>query len=925
MCDQCKNEISDFRSRSVASPWKLDRGLMADRLEEILANPDTIQQGALGLCGVAAFLRAWILNDHLAVARFALDLYERGKSHINAYEVNPCDDLLNCDYSAIQWLVDGKPAPPCPPAEWMIMSALQDEANIVVDFEGSPGKGGGQTYGDVAGWFEATDLYTKVDQQFPTIPVMLPYNTPGINHLLGLHPDDDTDVVLNIHSKLIANPDDSLFAFITNDIPNHFIGLCSPATKIVDSSGVEKVMFTYFSWGQIFPDRIFTKEEFEDSYYGALVADARTFKKPLAPLPTAVPLRPHHLTASLSGSTVKLTWQCSSLHVIKYVVERSSLRETIGTPSCLAPTTSADVRASRPSTLGGTFEDVLPAPAASEYRSPEYWYRVKAVNWIGESEFSYDVMVSVPSGTVREIHPWDADVSLPPMHARRLTVVRAPAGLVPIGYANFATPTCECRAPQVVYDAIWEYAGGHVRRLNKTSDLAFKPDRAAYIFIHFGTGDWGDWGDGVLMDGGPVSVKLTASPAGSPAINIPLTLQPGTGGYYWGVFTPDNVTQTSYTFSVEVSAQDSFARYAPRFPSGDMLDGDPRTEAYADTTAPLYRFMNYEPGSDTNHAFHVGFVRSQLDPDRLETNNDFGHATVVQLSAPDEIQTQRKAFDQLTLGNASDVDYFALQFSPSQKDKDCQLLQPGTVVLSTLLGLSKTFYPPRLIVSLKNDDLDCMDIMLFTSDVQGRAQKHIAQGMYSLSVWNPLRVGYPDAKLYAMVKNGDYASQGAIGYGVAFYYGHAVEKFGVDPNAPGYGPRTTEARKFLRELYEKLDLPRPGDDIRQQFSHDSRATIVALTKVLVDPATTSTLQGILGRDVRRDVAADCASVAKVADTLSIPDAAERLYIAASTGFETIGDRTKQLDALRALAVFYDHANLSSKAAAIRKRIRLIAG
>jgi hypothetical protein len=127
----------------------------------------------------------------------------------------------------------------------------------------------------------------------------------------------------------------------------------------------------------------------------------------------------------------------------------------------------------------------------------------------------------------------------------------------------------------------------------------------------------------------------------------------------------------------------------------------------------------------------------------------------------------------------------------------------------------------------------------------------------------------------------------------------------------------------LKELYEKLDLPRPGDDLRQRFSHDARTTITALTKLLLDPATTSTLQAILGRNVRADMAADCASVAKVAYALGMPDAAENLHKAALLGFEAVGNKKKQIEALKALAEFYDHANLSSKAAEMRNRIRLI--
>lgn len=903
MCDQCRGEILNFRARSTVSPWKLDRKLMADRLEEILANPDTIQQGALGLCGVAAFLRAWILNDHLAVARFAIELYEHGKAKINDYEASPCEDLLDCNYATINWGAGN--GIPCPPAEWMIMSALQDEENFWFDYEGTPDSSDGQTYGEVSKWFEATNLYAKVDEQFPLIPVDLPYNTPGINHLLGLRPDDDTDVVLNIHSKLMSTPDSGFFAFYNNNIPNHYIALCSPATRVVEA-GVEKVRFNYFTWGAV-TEGTFTKADFEDAYYGALVADAKTFKKPLAPLPATVPLAPHHLTLSVTGNKVKLSWQCSSLHVTSYVIERRSVKSGAMTWSITG--------VPRPSTLGATCEDTLPNPPESEY-----YYRVKAVNAVGASEFSSPVMLSLPAGTVREIHYWDADIALLPMHARQFTVVRAPVGLVPAGYARFPAPTCDCRTPQVVYDARWESDGMHARRLNKATDKPFKPGRAAYLFIRFGTGAWAD---DVRMDGGPVTAKLIAHSTATPATTVSLTLNPGAGGtYYWGVFTPENRTQTTYLYSVEITAQDSFARFGPRTPLGNVLDANPATAAYVDQSAPPYQFMNYEPGTDRNHGFHIGFVRTQLAADSLEINNDFARATAG-LSAAGDTLAQWQVFENLTLGDANDMDYFALQFAPSQKDRDCQLLQPATVSLSGLLGLSQTFYPPGLLVSLTNSDLDCLDLTLFTSDAQGRMAKHSAQGMYRLTVWNPLRAGYPDARLYAMVKNGNYAVQGAINYGVTFSYSHAAEEFNVDTNAPAYQGRTTAARIFLKELYEKIDLPRPGDDLRQRFSHDSRATLTALSKLLVDPATSSALRQILGRDVRADLAVSCASTAEVAVSLGMAQVAEDLHKAALVGYEALGDRLKQRGALEALARFYDRANEKSKAAAMRKRISLV--
>jgi len=217
-----------------------------------------------------------------------------------------------------------------------------------------------------------------------------------------------------------------------------------------------------------------------------------------------------------------------------------------------------------------------------------------------------------------------------------------------------------------------------------------------------------------------------------------------------------------------------------------------------------------------------------------------------------------------------------------------------------------------------------MDLTLCKSNTQPCIEWHTSQG-YELSLWNPLRKGFADAKFYTLVMNSDYASQGAIAYGVRFCYSHAVEETRVDTSAPAYAPRTTAVRVFLKKLFDKLDLPRPGDDFRQRFAHNTQGTIIALAKLLVDPATTSALELMLGRDVRADVAASCATTAKVASAMGIVDTAEDLHKAALAGFETVGDRKRQIEALKALAEFYDHSNLPSKAGTIRTRIQLLGG
>ncbi len=61
---------------------------MFDRLEELINDPNLVDQNGLNLCGPAAFLRIWLARGPLAVAKFACDLYFTGKAEIIGYVVS---------------------------------------------------------------------------------------------------------------------------------------------------------------------------------------------------------------------------------------------------------------------------------------------------------------------------------------------------------------------------------------------------------------------------------------------------------------------------------------------------------------------------------------------------------------------------------------------------------------------------------------------------------------------------------------------------------------------------------------------------------------------------------------------------------------------------------------------------------------------
>jgi hypothetical protein len=125
--------VRNLALNSSSSPWQLRRFDVATKLLRILDNPDLVYQDGFGCCGEAAFLRAWLLRDPLAVLQFATTLFETGQSHINQYPVTADPKLLQSDY--IQRNLNA----PITSAVWMICGALADaEDDFVAKFGGDP-------------------------------------------------------------------------------------------------------------------------------------------------------------------------------------------------------------------------------------------------------------------------------------------------------------------------------------------------------------------------------------------------------------------------------------------------------------------------------------------------------------------------------------------------------------------------------------------------------------------------------------------------------------------------------------------------------------------------------------------------------------------------------------------------------------------
>ena len=250
-------KINQFKAGTSTGKWKnLDRVAVADRLIELVNDPDKVNQGSLGVCGVAIFFNVWVEADPLAFTDYAISLYETGAGNIGTLHIKAGSDLRGQDYSVLR----PKLNPDVPPADWMVLSAVRDSENWVFDFEGTPAEdfSGGTSPREVASWLRATGLFSQVDND--TAPIL----GEDLDHAKGLNPTANRRVIMFIDTNMISSTR-------KKGKSKHFIALRSRVTQLASND----IDFEYWTWGDP-PEHVkqpLTKARFEDTYYGAITAE----------------------------------------------------------------------------------------------------------------------------------------------------------------------------------------------------------------------------------------------------------------------------------------------------------------------------------------------------------------------------------------------------------------------------------------------------------------------------------------------------------------------------------------------------------------------------------------------------------------------------------------------------------------------------
>lgn len=261
--------IDEFQGRDSDSPWRsLDRTEVAQRLIELIVEPELVHQGQLNLCGPAAFFSQWGRRDPVAFASFAIELFENGQGQIGTLAITPSTSLLEKSYQEMRIKMGGNITPQ---ADWYLLGALRNSEDVFWQgtFTGDPDEALSALTRpeELASWFTATGLYEPVDCRANWMTLA------GISHAQNLSFIDGKDVTMLLHSNMIAaaqgEPIDE--NWLSQQFPNHFVVMRTPV--LLDTFN-QQISFTMWSWGDI--KRITVPQQvFIDNYYGMVIAKLR--------------------------------------------------------------------------------------------------------------------------------------------------------------------------------------------------------------------------------------------------------------------------------------------------------------------------------------------------------------------------------------------------------------------------------------------------------------------------------------------------------------------------------------------------------------------------------------------------------------------------------------------------------------------------
>lgn len=230
---------------------RLDRDRVGIDLLYRVANPNVINQGNAGLCGPVGFLYSVAFDSPGVYAKYAIDLFERGRAKIGRIEVEPSSDCRNY-----------LPQHPVSQGEWLTAGSLRDSENFLLDYDDVE-RSGSTRASEIARWMSKAG-YTDIrsdDNLFSS------RDSSDIQMINGLY-NKGYRVILRVNSKVLKPETQSEGSWRGN----HFVVLRSPIT--VTGNEVKVTVYTW-GWGQWNipgPGTKMSPAGFREHWYGYVAA-----------------------------------------------------------------------------------------------------------------------------------------------------------------------------------------------------------------------------------------------------------------------------------------------------------------------------------------------------------------------------------------------------------------------------------------------------------------------------------------------------------------------------------------------------------------------------------------------------------------------------------------------------------------------------
>ena len=231
---------------------KLDRDEVGIDLLLRVSNPNILNQRTAGICGPMGFLYSLDFNSPAAYAKYAIDLYEKGKAMLGELKIDPSSDCRQ--YS---------PPPPMSPADWLTAAESRDSENFWYNYSSVGDDDSGTHLEEMAKWFEKAG-YTDVHYENNSFYSLKLNDIDVVNRYYNA----GYRIVLRINAKLL----DPKTQNEKSSKGNHVVILRSPISIVGNT-----ISLKVYTWAEILrpipaPNTQMSPSGFLEHWYGYVVA-----------------------------------------------------------------------------------------------------------------------------------------------------------------------------------------------------------------------------------------------------------------------------------------------------------------------------------------------------------------------------------------------------------------------------------------------------------------------------------------------------------------------------------------------------------------------------------------------------------------------------------------------------------------------------